>query len=474
MDESKLKAKTDLETEAFAERYKEYIDQLENSPLAAARGGSITEFDIHALGKQLNQWETYHRICEETGSLNALGTLPTVAMSLITATQGVSIMPVIASVQPIEERQGLVWFNQVRASDTRGNATAGEQLEDPRVIGKTLSGYANSAVENEVGDTGDALATTFTFTLSNFPVLSQSLKIHMETGAVEGQDVGPASAATSGVGRIFGSGVSGTVTYATGVVALTFAVAPSSGNDIRADYQQNLEQATDLPAIEFQFDSLLVKAKPYVLKSTFGSLQEFEARKRFGKNTSEMIAQDLVAEINKEIGGDMIKQLVANAVGTTTFDRTPPANVSAFENRQEIRQALAQADATIAGNAGRGGLSILVAGRTMAATLSQMQGFQKIGDASAIGPHVYGSLDGITIVRVNEAAVLAAENGVALWKSPSPWEAAVVYAPYMPLMSSGDIPGYQNPLQKSKAYAVMSATKTVVPNFSTKFNFVTT
>jgi len=474
MDESKTMKAFERKADKYYDKYRDQMDDLNKSVLAQVRGGSINSGDVYALGAQLEQWENYKAMCEEEGNVNLLGKLPDIAMGVITATQGVSIMPVIASVQPIEEEQGTVYFRQVRAADTRGNATAGDKLQDPRQIGKTLIGYASAQVTNEVGDQGDGSATSFTFTLANAPVKSQSLSISMSAGSQEGLDIGAAPGGDSNVGRIFGSGVSGTVNYTTGQVTLTYAVAPANLVNILCSYQKNMEKATNLPQLDSFFDSTSVRAKVYALKGTFGMLQSFAMKKRFGKMAEDEMARDLVAEINKEIGGDLIRQLRANAVGSTTFDRTPPSpSVSPFENRQEIKQALANAAATMWGNAGRGDISVLLAGRTMAATLSTLPGFTRVGDANAIGPHVFGTLDGITVVKVNEAAILGAEQGVAIWKGPTPWEAACVYAPYMPLAITGTLNTETNPLQSQKAVAVWSAVKTVVPNFATAFDFIT-
>lgn len=41
-----------------------------------------------------------------------------------------------------------------------------------------------------------------------------------------------------------------------------------------------------------------------------------------------------VSEINREIGGDLIRTLKANAVGNTQFDKSAPAGVSFFEHKE--------------------------------------------------------------------------------------------------------------------------------------------
>ena len=46
---------------------------------------------------------------------------------------------------------------------------------------------------------------------------------------------------------------------------------------------------------------------------TIGMLQSFGMRKRFGLIAEDEIARDLVTEINKEIGGDLIRKIAAVA-----------------------------------------------------------------------------------------------------------------------------------------------------------------
>ena len=51
------------------------------------------------------------------------------------------------------------------------------------------------------------------------------------------------------------------------------------------------------------------------------------------------------------------------------------------------------------GNAGRGMISSIVAGRDVCAIIGTLPGFVKLSDGSTIGSHIYGTLDGATVVR---------------------------------------------------------------------------
>ncbi|HTS36476.1 MAG TPA: hypothetical protein VMH04_12430 [Candidatus Solibacter sp.] len=84
--------------------------------------------------------------------------------------------------------------------------------------------------QGQVLGTGNGVALTFNGTLT-MPVLPGSVEIN--AGAVVGKD--------NGSGVISGAGISsGSITYATGVISVTFAAAPAVGVQVRADYDTNL------------------------------------------------------------------------------------------------------------------------------------------------------------------------------------------------------------------------------------------
>ena len=176
----------------------------------------------------------------------------------------------------------------------------------------------------------------------------------------------------------------------------------------------------------------------------------------------------LVSAINSEITRSLIKLLEANSTGPTTlFPKTPPAGVSFFEHKQTFKDSLAEAESVMLGNAGRGMISSIVAGRDVCAILGTLPGFVKLSDGSTIGSHIYGTLDGATVVRVPYDEVLDTNRALLLYKGTSPFEAPAVYAPYMPLVVTTALPTGANPLLNQKAAAVWSAIESLVPNFIT-------
>jgi hypothetical protein len=458
----------------YYDKYTGQMKILEKSLfLRSRKDRTLNEFDVVALGKQLQQFEDHQRwVNEEQGNVNLLGKIPDIAFDVITAVFGASVIPVVASVQPIDEERGTVYFKTVRDATTKGSQTAGEVVVDPRTNIVTPIGYSNNSFQN-VAVAGTTAATfTYTFTLAGAPVKSESFSLSLASApTVQGKDVGAFNNPPGDIGQIWGAGVSGTVNYLTGSVTVTFAADPGThASNIIVSYQQNYELSTDLPQIDTYFASTGIFAQVYALKGTMGLLQSYAMSKRFGMNAEDELAKDLVQEINREIGGDLIRIIAANAQSTVTYNDQPPTGVSLFDHRQTYKFSLAAAEANLITNAGRGTISLLIVGITHAALIQTLPGWEKLYDGNGLGSHVFGTLDGITVVRVMESNILGPLQGLALWKGYSPFEAAAVYSPYMPLTTTAVLPQAPNPIQSMRASMVWAGVSSLVPEYSTNFN----
>ena len=120
------------------------------------------------------------------------------------------------------------------------------------------------------------------------------------------------------------------------------------------------------------------------------------------------------------------------------------------------------------GNAGRGAINCIIAGRNACSILGTLPGFVKISDGTMLGAHIYGTLDGITIIRIPNSGSLNANTMLCMYKGTSPFEAAMVYSPYMPLVVTTALPTGNNPLLNQKAAAIWAAIEPLVPNFITR------
>lgn len=388
-----------------------------------------------------------------------------------------SVLPVIASTQSIEEQKSIIYFKNLRADTTKGNLTAGDKIVDPRTGTVTPKSYASNKTVGEVGAALAGATVAYAFNLANLPVRSQFLKLTVEDNAAAlfAEDVGPRTA-NQDLGCILGKGFSGTVVYSTGLVTLTFDEDPATleggviGKNIFAEYQQNLEEAASIPQMTSFLDQTSIEAEAFALKSVLGMFMAFSLKKRMGDSALDDMTMDLTREINAEIGGRFISDYNAQAVSNVNFSLTLPvgAAYSEKEYRETYSLRLADAEANMIANAGRGVVKTMIVGREHAAVVRGLDGFNVLSDGGSLGAHIFGTYKGVTYIRVPEQALLDSKAGIGLYTGSHVLESAGVYAPFMPLTMSSSANDLANPLLSSRAAATMAGVKIVVPQYATK------
>ena len=458
MNEDHLNENMEMGAEKYMKQYRPQMEALSHTALAKVR--SLQPYDYYAVGKMLESWDEFKDMVEADGSIADLGIIPKIAYDVITIAYGTSPIGIVASIQNIEEEQGVVYYKDVATVNKLGNMNAGDHIFDTLKAPIYPIGYSGQTVEESEGLTVNA-QTAYAFTLSYVPVRKYTFST---TFAIAGA---PIVLTDDGAGNIIGAGGYGTIDYVHGAVAITLLSNPGVGSTITADYQCEIEAKPDVPAVQYELQSKPVFARVYALKSTFGMLKAYGLRKRFGQIAEDEAAIDLTNAINLEIFGDCTRKMLAACQGTTTWSYTSPNGVSYYEHKQTFKDALAQAEAVIVTNAGRGTLSFIVAGTEICAICQTLPGFQKVYDGNSIaGAHLFGTLDGVPIVRIPIAAQLSPVQAILGYKGVSAFEAPAVFAPYMPLTVTSVLPT-PNPLVQQRAAAVWAAIDVLVQNFLT-------
>ena len=472
IDEAKLESKA----ERYLKTYKKQVESLEKGLVGRALGGKARMHQVIALGEQLERWSQTLPILEASGTLNSLGELPKLMADVITAVMSNSVLPIICATRPIEAQKAMVKFKVLKSSTTKGNLNNGDTLVDPRTGMKTPKGFSGAAVKGEVV-VADAPATTvsYTFSLAGAPIRREFTKIYLAaTPAIYCKDV-VEGVNVSDTGILLGAGVSGTITYSTGVVSLTFAVAPAQHAVIKADYQTNLEAAPDISAMSYTLDSTLIEARAYALKSVFGMLAQYELKKELGDSYVDSMILDLTKEVNAEVAGDMISEYYAAAPtggDIVTFDPALPSGFAGTKKMHYQDYLIAQSalDSKFIAAAGRGTTKVMIVGADQANVVKQLEGFQLLSDSMSVGSHIFGTCNGIVYVRVPETSLLPAKEGIALFTGADMLEGAGVYAPYMPIVTKDSIPMGTNPLNTQTVAATMAGVKVMVPQFIQKLD----
>lgn len=446
-------------------KYKPYMEALEESPLARVR--SITPMDYVCLGKQFRQFESYKRMVNEIGSLADLGQLPKYAYDVITANYAASIIPILASVQPLRAQQGIVYFKQIKAQTTRGDVNSGDILRNAiQAPDKQAVGFAGENVFQNLGQLV-AAQQEYQFNLSPAPVRERTLSLVLSTWSGNQQLI------DDGFGNVVSSGGNlgyGTINYSTGLVDITFISAVAGTEVLQAQFGTEYETNGNLPTVVAGFDSANVKAEVFAIRSEMGMLKAFEMKQTFGKEAETEMINDLTQEINAELGNTLISRIANASYGTPiSWDSTPPAGVSEVEHKLAFRNRIAEASSKIAQAAGRGEVTTIICGVKAAQLFDQLGGlFERTGFASS-GPTLYGMYN--KTIPVVRAIQVIPDNAVyCIYKGTGNFDAPSVYCPYMPLVVNGSLPVLNNVL-KTQAYAlVWSAMKVVVNRFITQID----
>lgn len=523
VNEDLIIAKHNRQLESYDRKYAEQFEALAKS---TSYKGGLDDNARYVLGSNLDAFKRYESDMTSGGSSAAsLGTLPSIAVDLISATYGLTIAPQIASMQNIEENQGMVYFKKVFTHGYPFTAVDGLQAlpndgwmdEDGNEPGSALNGKWKTWHDHRAAPTGSegassagklpsedisaknfdaitfsalkgwqssptaymserqvakisggkaVLANVVGNTRWNIPmdvrVVNEDGKYEDLKGFCDGPGVLP---------KFFGNGVTVEVVASGNDLTLIFD-GKIAGKEIvggAVAYDVDFEKAPDVPTIEFATTSTFVTAHIFGVKELSGDFKSYQFKKRFGQAAEDEVVADLAghlaqAESEKVIGA--LKK-AANANGKPlTWNITCPVGIAEAQHRQGLLFTLNAGSSVIGMRCGRGYINRIVAGYTACEYLASLNGFRQAPAQNGIGPHVFGTLEneGITVIR--SSTIVATNEIIGCYINPnSPYEAAVVDATYMPAFLTDTIKVAQNPFQNMRAIAAWKAIESIVPQF---------
>ena len=320
----------DVIAEAVRKTYKNEIDLYERSAVKARIGESVTQHEVAALGAQLAQFEGYRAFTESTGNLGALGRVPEIATEVIVAANAESIIPLLASTQPIEEEHSIVYFKNIIAAKGVNGYTDGQVISDPLTRDNPGTGFGG-AQRIKKSSLGKFTTTqnSVTTNVTELPIRPMTFEVYVP-GVGQGRD--------DGNGKLVAFGLEGTVDYATGAVTVKLGTGASvtQDTDIQAIFDIDVDSAKELPKIQTKLTTKDVKAEIYALSSDVGAFASFAFQKRFGEGSQVEAAMDLTNELTRIMNTRTVKELQVNApavTAQTTWYRKPQAGVADADHR---------------------------------------------------------------------------------------------------------------------------------------------
>lgn len=449
--------------EVFSEVFAPQMAAFEKSPRARMLGG-VSDNDKRVLGECLTNY-----MLEANNQAN-MGLDPVLALNVITSVFGNSVLPLFTSEQPLQDKQGVIYFENIISKSTRGNVTAGQKLAAGASAKEVYpTGFASD--ELEMTATANEGKTVYTATLGK---VRKNCVVVKANGTVVATDNG--SGAIMGV---FGAKtITGTVTYTSGAVSVTFSAALETTDVVTIVGATDFEEDGSLiPKINVEYDSRIVKAHTYLLQADTSILASYISKKRLGIDANKRAVEVLQQQILREITNDAIKKIAAANMAyttrTTDFSLTAPTGVSvqAHYNSYNVK-AHALAQNKMADVSGKGNFQAMIADSAFCAFLTGLNEFKQEGTITD-DPTYFGTLGGrygnVKVVRapqLDNFAALGGKKGQAFCVyQNSKIDAAAVFAPFMPVMVTNDIPVSDNLTQRRSLIASMATTEVVVDKY---------
>lgn len=451
-------ARADDLANQYVDKYPDQMSAYESGSIVTRCNESLSPFEMIAVGQTLDQYNNYQRYVNESfGGLGQLGVIPQVALDVITAAQANSILPLLASTQPMPEEHGIVYYKQIQAAQNGGGYNKGDVLTSPLARNNLGDGTLGMNRRQVTIGTGDATAKSFSADLGATGIRPFTVYVNVP-GVGTGQD--------DGNGKILGFGFEGTVDYTSGHVVVSTDAAPAAGVLITARFDVDVDKMDSLDKIQAGLISKDIRAEIWTLAADIGTFANFAFANRFGRSAEDEVAADLATAITNVMNTRAVQLIMGSAVGSSTWYKVPVSGISYAEHKLTFIDGIAAAESRMHLNAGVGTAARYLVGRNAAATLRGMPEFQKapIDAATSIG--LYGFYDGVPVIR---ATGIVADDDMYLIANPDGYfNSILAYAPFMPLMTTDTIQNPNNPFRGTKAAGVWAGMTSLNGNLATK------
>lgn len=409
------------ENASWKRKYPSLISQLESKDRAKSQLAQNTLCVMENQSRYLARMAKDKRM--EATFTQALGPLVPKVLDIVRIFYPNLITHKLVDVQAMDRQNGQVFLVKPVYTSSAAGVTAGDQ-----VFRKVTDGTYGSEVTTSALGTGDGTDTTFNGTLSPNPVRPGTVIV--SAGGVTGRD--------NGAGAIAGTGVSGTINYATGVVALTFTAAPANGVVVAVQYNYDSEQNTaPIRSLDIQITNLPIQAQAHPLRVTWSQQSQMAAEAHFDLDIGDLMSNLVASFLKQERDMKVVAQIVASATSEAAlnFDAAPPANYSKLARYAEIGIKLDYAESLIQTDLGRGGVSWVLCGNNAANVWSQVAGFEPSGVQAPIGPYEIGTLRDGT-VSVIKVPTMAPNDYVVGFKGYVVGDSAIVLGEWIPLYAT--------------------------------------
>lgn len=425
-----------LEGSAVVKKYSKILTEVNHQLERSSRAPLNMETQT-ALAKLLNN--TQDRInyeLRESTQNTMVGPYKRYAMDIIAGLIPNLIATDIVSLQPLENKQGVINYVQFTAGSDKGGVKKGDLISNTFNYGDIESDYTGSHVASTM-DKSAVDVSNGAIKLEWSPILPGSVAITV--GGTTYVDV-PVSrnpiGAEAGTMKVKdGADVaSSSINYQTGVVTLGSSILTGTA-DVDVEYIFNNQYApVNVPELDLQIVGKLLTARSRKLKALWSFDAQYELQKDYGQDIGALLAAQAAGEIAREIDAEICNDLVIGAGSSgITWDAQTPYGVAQAQHFESLKTAFNQGSRKIYQATKRAVGNFVVCGTNVATVIESTPSFVPAGMGNVVGPYMMGTW-GAYKVYVNP--FMDANKFVVGFKGNNLFEAGYVYAPYLPIATT--------------------------------------
>lgn len=370
------------------------------------------------------------RILESNYTSDFINGLKTQYFDIVSAVFPGLLAEDLFSVQPIQQRQGMIFYLRYVYGSDKGHIKKGDTVFSQR----TMAGYENSDYSQEAIN-GEPLFT-FVGAETNLEAFAQYTPITPGSFKVE---IGSKVFEDNGEGLILdGSTEKGTINYESGEVSFEIAAA-TAGAIAVADYAYSMEMSGgNIPQVDIRIEEQLVYAQPRKLIGRYSLDAGFDLQQAQGIDIQKQLLEAAANQLRHEIDGELIMDAFNKAQGTVVWNAGYDATKAAINKADyytdfidvilEARQMIFDKTKRVSGN-------WVVCGTEAARALRFVGAprFEAVKSTNA-GPRYAGMLEGD--IAVYENPFFNPTDFLVGYKGDNLLDAGLVYAPYLPFFAT--------------------------------------
>lgn len=360
----------------------------------------------------------------ESSQPGSVGQYKRYALDIVNAVVPNLIAYDLCSVQPIDNRVGMINYISYEYGRAKGQAQKDQMFASSLNMGASDQNYTSNQVDLEiVGESGKNVGTNVQWT----PVVPGTVAVQANGGTVVGQD--------DGNGNITGDGITaGSINYATGEIKVTFVTVPSDEPNVSYRYNNEDAPIMNVPEVNLRISSLPVIAQSRKMKAVYAFDAAYELEKEYGQSIDTLLATEVSGEISHEIDMELANDMykMAGAGADQTWSKTQPVGVNNIDHYDSFYTKLVEGGNIIFGATRKVQPNFMICGLGVSSIVQVMRNFTP-SNAIAVGPHFIGTLGQL---KVYVSPDYEPNSYVLGYKGTSFMDAGMFYCPYMPIVST--------------------------------------